>query len=241
MTNEHRVSRATLTTQLEDALRLDIIEGVLRPGLRLRAADLTQHYGVSATPLREALQRLAAQNLVTIDPRLGATVSEISHTDLRDIYFMRELLEGIALERSMERADDEWARHVTDAWNALRELTKEGSPGTTRSDALSWSAAHRAFHEALFESCGSPWLLRFVVTLYDHSERYRMLARSPSRDTLEEHEEIYRGTVARDTAGAVKALRRHLAGTVAALEEGITPHASTDRVDGEEVSSAVAG
>jgi DNA-binding GntR family transcriptional regulator len=232
MANEHRVSRATLTTQLEDALRLDIIEGVLRPGLRLRAADLTQHYGVSATPLREALQRLAAQNLVTIDPRLGATVSEISQTDLRDIYFMRELLEGIALERSMQRADDTWAQHVTATWEDLREQSKDPA-ATTRSDALSWSSAHRAFHEALFESCGSPWLLRFVVTLYDHSERYRMLARSPSRDTLEEHEEIYKGMLARDTVGAVKALRRHLAGTVAVLEEGISADVSGNGVDGE--------
>ncbi len=86
-----RVSRATLTTQLEDALRLDIIEGVLAPGQRLRSAELTDRYQVSATPLREALQRLAAQNLVEIDPRFGATVAPISRSDLHDTYWLREV------------------------------------------------------------------------------------------------------------------------------------------------------
>ncbi len=91
-----RLTRSTLTAQLEDALRVDIIEGVLVPGQRLRAADLSKRYGVSATPFREALQRLAAQRLVDLDPRFGATVADISRAELRDIYQMRDLLEGLA-------------------------------------------------------------------------------------------------------------------------------------------------
>src|ERR671915_1528247 len=104
------VTRATLATQLEDALRVDIIEGVLTPGQRLRASDLTQRYGVSATPLREALQRLAAQNLVELGPRLGATVAPISESELRDIYFLRQMLETVALERSIAHGDEAWQR-----------------------------------------------------------------------------------------------------------------------------------
>jgi DNA-binding GntR family transcriptional regulator len=193
MLDPKRVTRATLATQLEDALRVDIIEGVLTPGQRLRAADLTARYGVSATPLREALQRLAAQNLVEIDPRLGATVAHISQTDLRDIYWLRELLEGLALERSIERGDDAWERRVTDSWERFKAHGNKQRTGTAE-DALAWSDAHRAFHEALFAACDSPWLLRFVGTLYDHSERYRMLSvRSRLRDTLEEHAQRARG------------------------------------------------
>ena len=215
------VTRATLATQLEDALRVDIIEGVLTPGQRLRAADLTARYGVSATPLREALQRLAAQNLVEIDPRLGATVAHISRTDLRDIYWLRELLEGLALERSIERGDDAWERRVTEAWERFRQQGTKQRTGSA-ADALAWSSAHRAFHEALFAACDSPWLLRFIGTLYDHSERYRMLAvRSRLRDTLEEHSGIYKPAIARNAPEAVAWLRRHLATTVARLEQGI--------------------
>lgn len=217
---EHRVTRATLTSQLEDAIRVEIIEGVLPPGHRLRAQELTQRYGVSATPLREALQRLAAENLVEIDPRLGAAVAEISRSDLRDIYWLRELLEGIALERSIQRADGSWEADVRAAWDRFRE-TPVSEPGSTEG-MLAWSGAHRAFHEALFEACDSPWLLRFVGTLYDHSERYRMLSvRSRRRDTLEEHESIFRAAVGRDAAEAVTWLRRHLSLTVENLEGGI--------------------
>src|SRR5829696_8997306 len=146
MIDSKRLTRATLASQLEDALRVDIIEGVLTPGQRLRAGDLTARYGVSATPLREALQRLAAQNLIEIDPRLGATVAEISRTDLRDIYWLRELLEGLALERSIERGDEAWADNVTAAWERFKE--QAGRQRTdSATEALAWSAAHRAFHE----------------------------------------------------------------------------------------------
>lgn len=219
--SERRVTRATLASQLEDAIRLEIIEGVLAPGQRLRANELTQRYGVSATPLREALQRLAAENLVEIDPRLGAAVAEISRTDLRDIYWLRELLEGLALERSIGRADAAWEARVTGAWERFRAQASIEQTGSTR-DALAWSEAHRAFHEALFEACDSPWLLRFVGTLYDHSERYRMLSlRSRRRDTLEEHSAIFREAIERNAPEAVTWLRRHLANTVDNLEFGM--------------------
>jgi GntR family transcriptional regulator, carbon starvation induced regulator len=218
---ERRVSRATLASQLEEAIRVEIIEGVLTPGQRLRANDLTHRYGVSATPLREALQRLAAQNLVDIDPRLGATVAEISRTDLRDIYSLRELLEGIALERSIEHADDAWETRVGEAWERFRAHSSIGQNAETR-EAIAWSQAHRQFHEALYSACQSPWLLRFIETLYDHSERYRMLSvRSKMRLTTEEHEGIYRPSIERNAPEAVAWLRKHLHDTVAHLEQGI--------------------
>lgn len=239
MIDEKRLTRATLTSQLEDALRVDIIEGVLTPGQRLRAADLTARYGVSATPLREALQRLAAQNLVEIDPRLGATVAEISLTDLRDIYWLRELLEGMALQRSIERGDEAWVANVTAAWERFKTHAGKQRTGTA-SDALEWSEAHRAFHEALFAACDSEWLLRFVGILYDHSERYRMLSvRSQLRNTLQEHEGIYRPAVERRPDEAIAWLRRHLANTVARLEQSMRDDSSRSsaRRDGRKPSA----
>lgn len=216
------ISRATLATQLEDAIRLDIIEGILTPGERLRAIDLTDRYGVSATPLREALQRLAAQNLIELDPRLGATVADISQTDLHDVYWLRDMLEGVGLERSIKLGDDRWLGLLTHAWERFRAESARGKEEDTREAALGWSVAHRAFHDALFAACDSAWLLRFLDILADHSERYRMLsARTRVRASLAEHEEIYRATLKRDSAAAVEALRRHLARTVQLLERAV--------------------
>ena len=215
----HRVSRATLTTQLEDALRLDIIEGVLAPGQRLRSAELTDRYQVSATPLREALQRLAAQNLVEIDPRLGATVAPISRSDLLDTYWLREVLETLALKRSIEGGDDAWRGRVKAAFEALATTPPHAVGDESLANALDWSTLHRRFHEELFSACDSPWLIRMLATLYDHSERYRMVSRRRgTRDTVEVHSPIYESTVAGDTATALTALATHLHETVERLE-----------------------
>lgn len=226
MATDGRVSRMTLAGQVEDALRVDIIEGVLEPGQRLRASDLAQQYGVSATPLREALQRLAGQKLIDLDPRMGATVADISRSDLRDIYWMRELLEPLALERSMGQADTKWEERVARSWQEFRTAAAASDAAaddeSTRELALAWSSAHRAFHEALFSACDSQWLLRFVQTLYDHSERYRMITvRRRTRHTIEEHASIYEPAVGGNRIDAVAALKRHLVKTVDALEEGL--------------------
>jgi DNA-binding GntR family transcriptional regulator len=215
----NRVSRATLTTQLEDALRLDIIEGVLAPGQRLRSAELTERYQVSATPLREALQRLAAQNLVEIDPRFGATVAPISRADLRDTYWLREALETLALKRSIESGDDAWRARVTASFEAFTGPHAIPPAEDSLEIALDWSTLHRRYHEALFSACDSLWLHRMLATLYDHSERYRMLSRRKgTRDTLSEHSAIYEPAVAGDTKTAIAALIAHLRGTVEVLE-----------------------
>lgn len=227
-----RVSRSTLAAQVEEAIRGDIIVGTLEPGLRLRGSDLAKRYGVSATPLREALQRLAEQKLVELDPRMGATVAPVSRSELEDIYKQRELLEGIALERTILRGDDEWRSHLSQTYQALEGLADSGNPpawsDTSSTDAwMRWSGIHRAFHDALLEECDSPWLLRFVGILSDHSERYRMLIkRRTRRNSLEEHRDIYLSAISGDTMAAKQALRRHLVATVEVLEQILPAEAS---------------
>jgi GntR family transcriptional regulator, carbon starvation induced regulator len=228
-----RVSRATLAAQVEEAIRADIISGALEPGQRLRASELTQRYGVSATPLREALQTLAARNLVALGPRLGATVAPVSRRELEDIYWLRELLEDQALERSIRLGDADWEQRVTAAYRAF-ESTHAGSE-THDTDAATWSNLHRAFHDTLFDACDSAWLLRFVRTLSDHSERYRMLSRRRAqRHSLAEHEAIFHAAIERDVRGAQHALRRHLVATVDLLAQSLP---ATDRAEAAPVSA----
>ena len=184
------VSRATLALQLEAALRADILSGELAPGQRLRAAEIAPRYGVSATPLREAFQRLAVEGLVILDPRLGAAVSQLSRDDLRSI---------------------------TDARSRGRILDDREA-----SSAAAWSAAHRAFDRSLYTPCQSTWLLRFIDTMSERCERYR-LAASELKDVdtawLAEHEAIFAAVEAADEEAAVSALRRHLADTAVLLEQ----------------------
>src|SRR5262249_15762798 len=84
---------------------------------------------------------------------------------------------------------------------------------------LSWSGAHRAFHEGLMANCDSPWLKNFINLITDHSERYRMLsARLGVRDPIAEHAAIYKAAIALDVEAAAAALKQHLQLTVQVLE-----------------------
>lgn len=227
-----RISRATITEQLEEALRTDIKVGILRPGQRIHANEVAERYGVSATPLREALQRLAGESLIDLDPRLGASVAPMSERDVQDIYDMLDLLDGMALERSIERGDTSWLADIELAWGGMsdaiaqREALGDDPQGDDRRRvSLLWTSAHWTFHEALYERCGSPWLMRFVRQLHAHADRYQMLTvydvTGPRRDSRAEHRGIYDAAKARDVDAAVAALKTHLALTVRLLTSSI--------------------
>jgi len=227
-----RINYTTMTEQVQEALRIDILEGVLRPGQRIRANEMTERYRVSATPLREALQRLAVEKLVELDPRLGATVAPITDEDLTDIYDMLQLLDSLALERSIQRGDEQWMARVDEAFAQLSDAIAQQEAVTEATDdairrrvGLELSAAHSEFHEALYSACNSPWLMNFVDHLRKHAERYRMLAMRPHggvhRDSRREHEQIYLAAKRRDVNAAVGALRKHLSTTVLLLRASL--------------------
>jgi DNA-binding GntR family transcriptional regulator len=224
-----RISRATLSSQLEVALREDILTGALRPGERLRTASVMARYGVSQTPLREALKGLTGEGLVRFDPRLGASVAPVSIQELHDLYDIRLLLESEGLARATARAEPGYLAELTAAIEQLRDAAAdaEGAPGSggVRLRNSAWGEAHRRFDMALFAGCGSVWLLRFIHQLYDHSERYRTLVGTRSRSpqtVLENHERLYEAIVRGDVEGAVSEHNRHWSETVSKIEEILT-------------------
>jgi DNA-binding GntR family transcriptional regulator len=213
-----KLKRSTLVEQVEELLARDIIEGRFPPGNRLTMADLTERYEASATPMREALQRLAGKGLVEIDPHFGATVAPISRAHLRDTYWMRGVLESEAVRRSVARGDERWETGVREAFArfqaAVAEAELEDPP-----DVVSWSQAHREFHSAVMAACESPWLVRLLDVVGAHTERYRLLSVGTGRrDPIAEHEEIFRAAVARDGDGAARATQHHLDRTVEVIE-----------------------
>lgn len=215
--------RETVASRLESAIRSDIIFGVLHPGQRLRTKDLSDRYGVSATPLREALMRLSEQGLVALDPRMGARIPPISIDDARDIYGARLIIEPRIIERSTREGDDAWLHRVATAMEELRAAsassTPDDRPGVVR-DSVAWSSAHREFHMELLAGCESYWLRYFAGILYAHSERYCNLARGDEADPrshLAEHERLFQAALARDPEGAAAALEAHLSTSLEVL------------------------
>lgn len=202
----------TKTSTVLDQLRLDIVNGTLAPGVKLRLEHLVPRYGAGRTPLREACCRLASEGLVTLEEQRGFRVAAISRGDLLDLTRTRQQIEPLALRASILRGDLAWEGQVT---AALRRLQRVGAPaahGAPLDD--SWELEHGRLHAELLSACGSPLLLRFCSTLFDLGERYRRLAAAygqPSRDIHAEHAALVRAAIDRDAERACALLVEHIA------------------------------
>lgn len=210
---------ANLTVSAYERLRADLLACRLRPGERLRIADLCQHLGVSLPAVREALSRLMAEGLVVGEPRRAIRVAPISAAELKDITDVRLHVEGLCLRRSIETGDLAWEAGMVSAYHHLsRTPEREAEDANRLNDA--WSLAHGRFHEALVAACDSPWLLRLRGSLHAQSERYRRLSiplARANRDLGQEHRAIMEACLARDADAALAALRAHLALTTTIL------------------------
>ncbi|MPZ68552.1 MAG: FCD domain-containing protein [Actinobacteria bacterium] len=206
----------------EQILRADILAGRLKPGERIKIGELVERYqGLSPTPLREALSRLAGSGLVEFVPQRGVRVAQGSKADLLDVYEIRIMLEMTALKRSLQKADEGYVADVKKAMEDLRALSNvDGDPARM----VAWEEAHRRFHSVLLERCGSPWLLKLTTQLFEHSTRYRnqsLGVRGTEADILREHLNIAEAAIAGDRKKAVAALTDHLRLTVDALVESL--------------------
>ena len=202
----------TLVESSYNRLRSDIIAGKLLPGAKLRIEELRGDYRIGASPLREALNRLAGEGFVTVEEQRGFKVAPISMDDLRDISRMRIMLECEALTESIRHGDDEWEANLVAAHHRLRKADHYYGENLAE-----WEQRNEEFHDALVACCTSPWLLRLRHTLYEQHKRYRfisILAHEENRDVHGEHEEIMETTLARDVEAACKATEYHIHQTV---------------------------
>ena len=216
----------TIAEQLYARLRRDVIMGSLEPGARLKLEKLSKSYEVSINTMRETLSRLASDGLVMAEGQRGFTVPAVSIEDLRDITEMRQLLECHALRQSIQHADLEWEAQIVGCYHKLSrvEAVVEDDPDRYGED---WERYNNEFHNALIANCGSRWLLLFRQTMYEQSQRYRMLSLKtrpfPRAQSAREHKEILDAALARDSDRAVALLQTHIlkgAQTVSVSEDG---------------------
>jgi len=200
----------TLASNVLERLRHDILECRLKPGTRLRFADLRDRYGVGTSPLREALMRLASDGLVVLEDHRGFHVAPVSKAKLLDITFMRRELETKALVLGIQNADEHWEARILAAYHAL---SRKSQPYRNGAMDPEWESRHRVFHFALVSGCGSDWLLRFRSILYDQWDRYRRLSirYAPNdRDFMREHRELMEAALERDADAAAYLMNRHI-------------------------------
>lgn len=187
-----------------EVLRAQIIAGELAPRERLPEVDLAASLGVSRTPIREALRLLLGEQLVERRPTGGFRVSPLDIADVKGVYEVRALLEGLLARDACERLTaDHLAtlRQQIDRMSLLRdhdgEVVKVG----------------REFHALIEEAAGNRWALQLLQQIRGHVDRYRTLStRSAGRsaEAVAEHQAVYDALVARDPERAQAMMRDHV-------------------------------
>lgn len=186
-------------------LILEAIEaGVYKPGDRLVESELAERLGVSRTPVREALQRLETQSMLSRDGR-SLIVATLDHNQLSELYAVRTELEGLAARLA--------ARHATDEEIRVLRLMAEEDRGLTGGDPRALSRANKRFHKQIHLASHN----RFLVQQLDLVHRSMALMANTSfaaegRDevALSEHEAIVAAIAARDGDAAYSALKAHI-------------------------------
>ncbi len=211
---------STRATSLYDQLRGDLLGGDLEPGSKLAMEALAARYQSSATPLREALNRLVSDGLVERREQRGFVVAAISADDLMEITKTRCWLEAIALRESIAARSTAWEEALVLAHHRLAQTPRSLSDSHF-TDNPAWEPLHRAFHRALIAGCGSRWMLSFCDQLADQHHRYRRLSAARAfakRAVKSEHQQLLESAIAGRADEAVALLQEHFERTVKVIQ-----------------------
>jgi DNA-binding GntR family transcriptional regulator len=195
------------TDSLRDALEDQILTGVLRPGDRLDEVSLAERFGVSRTPIREALFQLAATGLVEHRPRRGAFVANVGPRRLSEMFEVMAELESLCARLAARRATAQDIAAITAAHTACEAAAASGN-----SDAYYY--ANEEFHQRIRLIGGNEFLLDQVDALQKRLKAYRRIqlrARDRIRSSFDEHARIVTAIEAGDAEAAGDAMRCHVA------------------------------
>ena len=203
------LSPKALYVEVAELMRQRIFKRELEPGSWIDELRIAEEYGISRTPLREALKVLAAEGLVTMKVRRGAYVTEVSATDLADVYHLLSLLESDAAGVVATKATD---TQMAELQALHAELEAAALPGTANTDAF--FAVNERFHMRLLEVANNRWRdqmvadLRKVMKLNRHNS---LLKTGRIAESLAEHRAVMAALTARDSAATVLRMREHFA------------------------------
>ena len=200
--------------RIRDDLRDAIASLRLRPGAAILEKDLARIYGVSRTPVREAVAKLVQEGLVSVFPQAGTFVSRIPLRELVETLVIRNALEATSARLAAERGSDDRVSAVAAILAGAREAAAVGNEDL-------FHRADEAFHAAIAEAAGYPKLWHIVQQVKIQVDRVRRLTLpQPGRfaRVVDEHDAVLRAIVGRDPAAAAGAMEAHLAGLLADLD-----------------------
>ncbi len=189
-----------------NTLRQAILIGELKPGERLMELHLAERLGVSRTPIREAIHKLEREGLVTIVPRRGAEVAQITEKSMNDVLEVRRALDALCVELACDRITEEELADLKAACDRFEQCVRTG-------DSKRIAQADVALHDIIVRATGNQRLIQLVNNLSEQMYRYRFeyIKDSSQHKTLvEEHRIIYQSIVRKDKKTAAEAARTHI-------------------------------
>lgn len=189
-----------------NTLRQAILTGELKPGERLMEIHLADRLGVSRTPIREAIRKLELEGLVTMIPRRGAEVAQITEKSMNDVLEVRRAVDALCAELACERITSQALDELKLACEAFEAAVKTG-------DVKQIAQADVALHDIIVQATGNQRLIQLVNTLSEQMYRYRfeyIKDFSQHERLVEEHRIIYESLVKKDKETACNAAKEHI-------------------------------
>ncbi len=187
-------------------IRKSILTGELKPGERLMELHLADKLGVSRTPIREAIRMLELEGLVTMIPRRGAEVAQITEKNLREVLEVRSALDALAVELACERITQEELDSLKRACDHFAEETRQG-------DANRVARADVALHDIILAASRNDRLVQMIGNVSQQMYRYRLEYVKDEKhyeQLITEHRKIYEAIRDRDKEGGARAIRLHI-------------------------------
>lgn len=211
MTSERKSAQQAVA----ETLRHAILAGELPPGTRLMQNDLAKLLEVSTTPIREAINELAGEGLVRLDPHRGASVSELSQDELYDLYKFRAMVEAYCIRLTVERITEEDLALAEDFVKRMDEVT----------DPVEYVYLNREFHSLLASATRSPHIAQVLTILRNVTLLYVSLSLRIGRQRLpksnEDHRHLLETCRSRDTERAAQLIHDHLLGPLPVALEAL--------------------
>jgi DNA-binding GntR family transcriptional regulator len=199
-------------------LRTKLLAGELPPGARLDYKKISTEMGVSTTPVREAMGKLASEGLVELVPRAGAIVRKLGAQEAVQLYGVREAIETYAAAKAADKISDARLQQLGDHLSRMRSLitrTFAAGPGLMTGENLSdFLHADLSFHMTIIEAAGNPRLTKLAGDSHIHSRIFGVERFGHNRELLEEADQIHRAIFdafkQRNASSASSLIARHI-------------------------------
>ena len=206
---------SSLSAKVFHSIREDILNGKYQANEELKEKNIGEELGVSRTPVREALRQLELEGLVHIIPNKGAFVENVTLKDIKDIYEIRTLLEGLCARWAAENLTKE----------QLEELEETVFLSDFHYSKENWDqilVLDNRFHEIVYEACGSKELTRVLRDYHHYLQRIRRITleqKERARASTDEHRAIAEALKARDAATAEECAKLHIKNTISNMDK----------------------